>query len=111
MTAELMTQRGQDLGLEGVLLPGSKPGGQGRVENGVGAPTLELGEKADAVDVHPPGALRGPLNVEPPQSIFIDDFVQNVEGARQIGMAAIHFSPRCDLSTVLYKWLDSKVPR
>lgn len=31
------------------------------------------------------------LGVEAEQAVFIDDFVENVEGARQIGMKAIHF--------------------
>jgi epoxide hydrolase-like predicted phosphatase len=31
------------------------------------------------------------LEVEPAESVFIDDFIENVEGARAVGMRAIHF--------------------
>jgi putative hydrolase of the HAD superfamily len=31
------------------------------------------------------------LQVEPAASIFLDDFIENVEGARAVGMHAIHF--------------------
>ena len=32
------------------------------------------------------------LGVEPAESVFLDDFAANVEGARAVGMAAIHFT-------------------
>ena len=31
------------------------------------------------------------LGVKPEEALFIDDFIENVEGARQVGMPAIHF--------------------
>ena len=31
------------------------------------------------------------LGVSPPEAVFVDDFLHNVEGARAIGMRAIHF--------------------
>lgn len=31
------------------------------------------------------------LGVSPAESIFVDDFIENVEGARAVGMSAIHF--------------------
>jgi HAD superfamily hydrolase (TIGR01509 family) len=31
------------------------------------------------------------LGVEPQEALFIDDFVENVEGARRVGMQALHF--------------------
>jgi putative hydrolase of the HAD superfamily len=31
------------------------------------------------------------LEVEPPAAVFVDDFVENVEGARRLGMRAVHF--------------------
>lgn len=31
------------------------------------------------------------LEVEPSASVFLDDFIENVEGARSVGMQAIHF--------------------
>jgi putative hydrolase of the HAD superfamily len=32
------------------------------------------------------------LGVRPEEAVFIDDFIENVEGARRAGMQAIHFS-------------------
>jgi HAD superfamily hydrolase (TIGR01509 family) len=32
------------------------------------------------------------LGVEPEESLFVDDFIQNVEGARRAGMQALHFT-------------------
>jgi glucose-1-phosphatase len=37
------------------------------------------------------------LNCRPEESIFIDDFPHNVEGARAVGMHAIHFIPGIDV--------------
>jgi glucose-1-phosphatase len=34
------------------------------------------------------------LSVEPGEAVFIDDFIENVEGARQLGIQAIHFRNR-----------------
>jgi HAD superfamily hydrolase (TIGR01509 family) len=31
------------------------------------------------------------LGVAPAESVFVDDFPENVEGARAVGMQAIHF--------------------
>ena len=31
------------------------------------------------------------LGVSPAESIFVDDFIENVEGARAVGMSAVHF--------------------
>ena len=31
------------------------------------------------------------LAVQLDESVFVDDFIENVEGARQVGMQAIHF--------------------
>ncbi len=31
------------------------------------------------------------LNVQPAQAVFVDDFIENVEGARRVGMLAVHF--------------------
>lgn len=37
------------------------------------------------------------LGRAPEEAVFIDDFAHNVEGARAVGMAAIHFVPGIDL--------------
>lgn len=34
------------------------------------------------------------LGVQPQEAIFIDDFIENVEGARQLGLLAVHFRNR-----------------
>jgi glucose-1-phosphatase len=44
------------------------------------------------------------LNLDPQETIFIDDFPHNVEGARAVGMNAIHFAPGIDLVEELAKW-------
>jgi epoxide hydrolase-like predicted phosphatase len=31
------------------------------------------------------------LGVEPQEAVFVDDFIENVEGARHLGLHAIHF--------------------
>ncbi|MBI1294870.1 HAD-IA family hydrolase [bacterium] len=41
------------------------------------------------------------LNLRPEETIFIDDFAHNVEGARAVGMKAIHFGPGTDLRAEL----------
>jgi epoxide hydrolase-like predicted phosphatase len=41
------------------------------------------------------------LNLRPEETIFIDDFAHNVEGARAVGMKAIHFGPGTDLQAAL----------
>ncbi len=41
------------------------------------------------------------LNRIPEEAIFIDDFLHNVEGARAVGMAAIHYTPDCDIPAAL----------
>ncbi len=32
------------------------------------------------------------LNLQPHETLFVDDFIENVEAARQVGMQAIHFT-------------------
>jgi epoxide hydrolase-like predicted phosphatase len=49
------------------------------------------------------------LGVAPAESIFIDDFVQNVEGARQVGMNAIHFTTYDQVVNELEKMLAAVV--
>jgi epoxide hydrolase-like predicted phosphatase len=42
-------------------------------------------------------AIADALDVKTAECIFIDDNIANVEGARQVGMAAIHFLPELNL--------------
>jgi epoxide hydrolase-like predicted phosphatase len=46
------------------------------------------------------------LNVEPDEAIFIDDFRENIEGAKSVGMQAIHFQDPKQASTELKEKLD-----
>ena len=41
------------------------------------------------------------LGVEPAESVFVDDFAENIAGARNLGMHAIHFDPSTDLAAEL----------
>ncbi len=41
------------------------------------------------------------LKLRPEEAIFIDDFAHNIEGARAVGMKAIHFGPQTDLKAAL----------
>lgn len=44
------------------------------------------------------------LGLPPHETIFIDDFLHNVEGARAVGMNAIHFTPGIDWAAELARW-------
>lgn len=46
------------------------------------------------------------LNVAPHEAIFVDDFVENVEGARSLGIEAIHFTSPEALMTELASRID-----
>lgn len=41
------------------------------------------------------------LGRQPAEAIFVDDFMHNVEGARAVGMHAIHYTPDLDLAAAL----------
>ncbi len=45
------------------------------------------------------------LGVPPGESIFVDDFLENVEGARALGMTGIHFRKREDVLSALDRML------
>jgi putative hydrolase of the HAD superfamily len=45
------------------------------------------------------------LNVTPAESVFIDDFTQNVEGARAVGMNVIQFAAHDQAMDELEKML------
>jgi epoxide hydrolase-like predicted phosphatase len=62
--------------------------------------------KPDAVAYR---AILDQMGVQPQHAAFIDDFAENVAGARNIGMHGIHFNPENDLGMTLKEWLnDSK---
>lgn len=41
------------------------------------------------------------LGRQPAEAVFIDDAMHNIEGARQVGLAAIHYQAGLDVSTAL----------
>lgn len=43
------------------------------------------------------------LGREPEEAVFVDDFARNIEGARALGMAAVHFRPNLDVAAELEK--------
>ena len=45
------------------------------------------------------------LEITPPEAIFVDDFVENVEGARRLGMRAICFLDSDQVRAELHNWL------
>ena len=45
------------------------------------------------------------LGVLPPQAIFVDDFIENVEAARQLGMQGVHFADPERARGQLEEWL------
>lgn len=50
-------------------------------------------------------AILQALDVPPGESIFVDDFLENVEGARALGMTGIHFRNRDDVLSALDRLL------
>ena len=52
-------------------------------------------------------AILDKMTVPAPNALFIDDFIENVEGARKVGMAAIHYTPDLDLKSLVFEWLES----
>lgn len=50
-------------------------------------------------------AVLAALDVRPEQSAFVDDFAENVEGARAVGMYGILFHPDLNLTIALRDWL------
>lgn len=51
-------------------------------------------------------AILDKLGVSAPESVFIDDYAQNIDGARAIGMHAIHFTPSIDMRAEIRRFLD-----
>jgi epoxide hydrolase-like predicted phosphatase len=45
------------------------------------------------------------LNVEPHEAVFVDDFIENIHGARQLGIHAVHFRDRTQTIQELAKLL------
>ena len=52
-------------------------------------------------------AILDKMTVSPQNALFIDDFIENVEGARKVGMSAIHYTPNLDLKTLIFEWVES----
>lgn len=48
------------------------------------------------------------LDVAPQQALFVDDFSENAEAARKVGMAAVHYQPGVDLRAEIERWLDDE---
>jgi HAD superfamily hydrolase (TIGR01509 family) len=51
-------------------------------------------------------AILAKMRISARDAIFIDDFVENVEGARAVGMEAVHFKPIIDLREILKNQYD-----
>jgi len=51
------------------------------------------------------------LGRQPAEAIFIDDFAHNVEGARTVGMAAIHYTPDLDVAAALAEYGVAAIER
>ncbi|MCC7512846.1 MAG: HAD-IA family hydrolase, partial [Anaerolineae bacterium] len=47
----------------------------------------------------------GQLGVQPGEAVFVDDFFENVEGARAVGMTAIHFKDTRQAIREIEEWL------
>jgi putative hydrolase of the HAD superfamily len=45
------------------------------------------------------------LGLSPPETVFVDDFVENVKAARRLGMAAVHFVEPDQARDQLGEWL------
>lgn len=54
------------------------------------------------------GAILGRLGAAPARALFIDDSPANVDGARAVGMAAVHYRPGMELRERILAWLDEK---
>ena len=51
-------------------------------------------------------AILDKLDVQPADSVFIDDYPVNIDGARAMGMHAIHFVPQMDLQASVREFLN-----
>ncbi len=43
------------------------------------------------------------LGAQPAEAVFVDDFAHNIEGARAVGLQAIHYTPTTDVAAELAK--------
>jgi putative hydrolase of the HAD superfamily len=46
------------------------------------------------------------LGVSPQDAVFVDDFVENVEAARQLGLHTVHFKQHAQVVAEINKILD-----
>jgi epoxide hydrolase-like predicted phosphatase len=53
-------------------------------------------------------AVLGELSVKPSDAFFVDDFEENVESARSLGMRAVRFTPGLELEILLDEWISEK---
>jgi putative hydrolase of the HAD superfamily len=53
-------------------------------------------------------AILDKLGVSASDAVFVDDFLRNVEGARVVGMHAVHFKPGLDLRSILRGFLTDE---
>jgi putative hydrolase of the HAD superfamily len=45
------------------------------------------------------------LGLSPPEAVFVDDFIENVEAARRLGMGGVHFVEPDQARDELDGWL------
>ena len=46
------------------------------------------------------------LGVQPAEAVFVDDFARNIEGARAIGMPAVHFKNTAQAVAEVRAWVE-----
>ena len=49
------------------------------------------------------------LNQDPSELVFIDDFIENIEAAREVGLNAVHFQSREQALDNLAEYLDTEI--
>ncbi len=54
--------------------------------------------------------MLGRLNIQAHNSVFVDDFMENVEGARAVGMHAVHFQDTQQALAELQTYFEGNLP-
>ena len=54
-------------------------------------------------------AVEKEIRKDPPEMVFVDDFIENVEAAREAGWNAIHFRSREGALAELAEYLDNQL--
>lgn len=57
-------------------------------------------------DARPYELILEKLGVQPADALFVDDFAENVEAARAVGMAAVHYRAGVELRREIEAWLS-----